>query len=69
MGGRVRRGRKLTPSEFISMGGYGFYVWASLGMTALLIGAEVIYLKRQRIANLQRIRRIKNISSGVKNET
>ncbi|MEE8388686.1 MAG: heme exporter protein CcmD [Acidiferrobacterales bacterium] len=59
----------MTLTEFISMGGYGFYVWASLGMTLLLIGAEVIYLKRQRVTNLQRIRRIKNINSGVKNET
>ncbi len=59
----------MTLTEFISMGGYGYYVWASLGMTLLLIGAEVIYLKRQRVVNLQRIRRIKNINSGVKNET
>lgn len=59
----------MTLTEFISMGGYGYYVWASLGMTVLLIGAEVIYLKQQRAANLQRIRRIKNINSGVKNET
>lgn len=59
----------MTLTEFISMGGYGFYVWASLGMTALLIVVEVIYLKRQRVTNLQRIRHIKNINSGVKNET
>ena len=59
----------MTLAEFISMGGYGFYVWASLGMTALLIIVEVIYLKRQRVTNIQRIRRIKNINSGVKNET
>lgn len=59
----------MTLAEFISMGGYGFYVWASLGMTALLIVIEVIYLKRQRAINLQRIRRIRNINIGVNNET
>lgn len=59
----------MTLTEFISMGGYGFYVWASFGMTVLLIVIEVIYLKRQHATNIQRIRRLKNISNGVKNET
>lgn len=59
----------MTLAEFISMGGYGFYVWASFGMTALLIAAEVIYLKRQHATNIQRIRRLKNMNRGVKNET
>ncbi len=59
----------MTLAEFISMGGYGFYVWASFGMTALLIVVEVIYLKRQHTTNIQRIRRLKNINSGIKNET
>lgn len=59
----------MTLTEFISMGGYGFYVWASFGMTVLLIVIEVIYLKRQHATNIQRIRRLKNISNGMKNET
>lgn len=59
----------MTLTEFVSMGGYGFFVWASFGMTALLIVVEVIYLKRQRATNIQRIRRLKNMNSGVKNET
>ncbi len=59
----------MTLAGFISMGGYGFYVWASFGMTALLLAIEVIYLKRQRAVNLQRIRRIRNLNSGVNNET
>jgi len=59
----------MTLAEFISMGGYGFYVWASFGMTALMIVAEVLHLKRQRTINLKRIRRINNMKSGTKNET
>jgi heme exporter protein D len=36
-------------SEFISMGGKGFYVWGSYGVTLLLLGGEVIMLlKRKR---------------------
>jgi len=55
----------MTLAEFISMGGYGFYVWASFGMTALLIVIEVLYLKRQHTINIQRIRRLKNMNGGV----
>jgi len=35
-------------SEFISMGGYGFYVWGSYGVTLLLLGAEVLMLLKRR---------------------
>jgi len=59
----------MTLAEFISMGGYGFYVWSSFGMTALLLALEVVYLKRQRINLLKRIRRLNSMSSGIKNET
>jgi len=31
-------------SQFIDMGGYGFYVWGAYGMTALLIAAEIVVL-------------------------
>jgi heme exporter protein D len=36
-------------SQFISMGGYGLYVWGSYGITLVLLGGEVIMLlKRKR---------------------
>ncbi len=54
----------MTLTEFFSMGGYGYYVWASFGMTALLIAAEVIYLTRQHATNIKQIRRSKNLNSG-----
>lgn len=36
-------------SQFISMGGYGLYIWGSYGITLVLLGGEVIMLlKRKR---------------------
>jgi heme exporter protein D len=33
-------------SEFFAMGGYGFYVWGSYGVTALCIAIEIWTLTR-----------------------
>lgn len=39
-------------SHFISMGGYGLYVWGSYGVTLVLLGGEVLILmKRNRDAS------------------
>jgi heme exporter protein D len=35
-------------SEFISMGGYGFYVWGSYGVTFVLLAAEIIMLRSRK---------------------
>ncbi len=40
-------------SEFLSMGGYGLYVWGSYGMTAALMLAEPWLVRR----HLRRARR------------
>ncbi len=35
--------------EFFAMGGYGFFVWSSYGLTALLlVGNLVLALRRER---------------------
>jgi heme exporter protein D len=34
--------------EFFAMGGYGFYVWGSFGLTALVVVGEVLLLRAQR---------------------
>lgn len=47
--------------EFFAMGGFGFYVWSSFGMTALLMLAEVFYLKGQRQTILKRLRRLQRV--------
>ena len=48
----------MTLSEFISMNGYGFYVWSSFGMTVLLMLGELMMVKQQSRTILQRLRRI-----------
>jgi heme exporter protein D len=44
-------------SEFFAMGGYGFYVWCSMGAVAVLMILEPIVLSikhRQLIKNIKR---------------
>ena len=39
-------------SNFLAMGGYGFYVWMAYGVTALVIVAELLALRaRHRAAS------------------
>jgi heme exporter protein D len=35
-------------SAFIHMGGYGLYVWGSLGMTVVVMAAEIWQLRQRR---------------------
>ena len=44
-------------SDFIAMGGYGFYVWGSFGMTVLIMTIEPIAIRRTRNATLTRLKR------------
>jgi len=37
-------------SEFLAMGGYGFYVWGAYGVTAFVIIAELVALRARRRA-------------------
>ncbi len=34
-------------SEFFAMGGYGWYVWGSYGVTFALLGLEVVLLLKR----------------------
>jgi len=45
-------------AEFLSMGGYGFYIWGSYLVTALLMVVEVILVRRRRQKLLKRLARI-----------
>jgi heme exporter protein D len=44
--------------EFMSMGGYAFYVWSSFGITMVILGSVVIWsarqLKQSKIAAFRR---------------
>lgn len=41
-----------SATEFFAMGGYGLYVWGSFGVTALVIGGELLALRGRRRALL-----------------
>ena len=50
-------------SDFIAMGGYGFYVWTAFGVTALIMAIEpIVAVRNQRtlIARLKRQLRAEN---------
>jgi heme exporter protein D len=36
-----------SASEFFAMGGYGLYVWASYGVTAVALGLEPVLAARR----------------------
>lgn len=59
----------MTLTEFLSMGGYGFYVWISFGATALLIALEIVYVQYQRRGIVRRLRRLARMNSEAANET
>ena len=44
-------------SDFLAMGGYGFYVWGSFGLTALIMAVEPIMVVRHRNATVSRLKR------------
>jgi len=43
--------------NFLSMGGYGFYVWGSYVVCAVVIVAEIWALRHRRRAALAEVRR------------
>ena len=45
-------------SEFLSQGGYAFYVWTSYGLTLVLLVAEIVQLRRGRRTILARLGRL-----------
>jgi heme exporter protein D len=44
-------------SEFFAMGGYAFYVWGSLGLTALALILEPLLVARHRNKVVTRLKR------------
>ncbi|MBL0353255.1 MAG: heme exporter protein CcmD [Dechloromonas sp.] len=43
--------------DFIAMGGYGFYVWGSFGVTVLIMTIEPIMVARNRRVTIARLQR------------
>lgn len=55
--------------DFIAMGGYGFYVWGSYLVTAVLIVCEIVLLRARR-RTVEKTRRMQALlSEQVKHET
>ena len=44
-------------ADFLHMGGYGFYVWGSFGVTALIMAVEPIMVVRNRKTTIARLKR------------
>jgi heme exporter protein D len=45
-------------SNFLSQGGYAFFVWGSYGMVAVLLLIEILQLRSQRRTILARLGRL-----------
>jgi heme exporter protein D len=45
-----------SAADFFAMGGYGFYVWGSFGMTAVVMLGELFALRMRRLALLRAVR-------------
>ena len=43
--------------DFLAMGGYGFYVWGSFGLTALIMALEPIMAARTQKLTIARLKR------------
>ena len=43
-------------SDWLAMGGYGYFVWSSYGMLALAIAIELWLLRRRRSRAITRLR-------------
>ena len=52
-----------SPAEFFAMGGYGFYVWGSFGVTALALAIEPLLIRKRRSEVLRELKRELSVSS------
>ncbi len=51
-------------NEFLSQGGYAFYVWSSYGMALALLVLELLALRSRRRTILARLGRLMSIHVG-----
>lgn len=55
----------MSFSEFLSMGGYGFYVWGSYGVTFAFMAIEVFLVMRNKRTIMQRLIRMARMNRQV----
>jgi heme exporter protein D len=53
-------------SDFVAMGGYGFYVWGSYLVTFALIALELDMVRRRGRAALEDTRRLRAAEGGAR---
>jgi len=56
-------------ADFLAMGGYGFYVWGSFGVTALIMAIEPIMVIRNRKTTIARLQRQLRADARAENRT
>jgi heme exporter protein D len=47
-------------ADFLSMNGYGVYVWGSYGVALLVFIAEVVLVRHKRTITLQQLRLLRD---------
>ncbi|QGU32150.1 heme exporter protein CcmD [Thermochromatium tepidum] len=55
-------------SDFLSQGGYAFFVWGAYGMVALVLVAEVLQLRLQQRTIWARLGRLARLSQSSRSE-
>ena len=53
-------------SDFLAMGGYGFYVWGSYLVTFALIAVEIAAVRRRGRAAVDDARRLRSAEGGAR---
>ena len=48
--------------EYLAMGGHGFYIWGSYGVALLLLIIELFLLRRRRITQAAKLRRLARLN-------
>ncbi len=51
-------------SAFLHMGGYGFYVWSSFGLSFALFALELLFLSKRRRTLLKRLSQIQKMNAS-----
>lgn len=51
-------------SAFLHMGGYGFYVWGSFGLSFALFALELLLLSKRRRTLLKRLSQIQRLNAS-----
>ena len=54
--------------EFLSQGGYAFYVWSCYGLGAVLMVGEIIVLRRRQRTILAQLGRLKRMREAEVNQ-